>query len=247
MLTPAPTSGRGGRSSTETASGSERSTSSTSTRHRAPGVGRRAEPAPARHAPGAGPAAPGFARGRQVRVPNVTKEQVRNAPYVEPDLGLSDEDEELLAATTACGVRVAPLRPSPLRGPDDLHVLRGHPNRVTVSRRVHRGRTCSVGGGPTTRRRTVWRPRRAATDREGEAEHQEGHGHGLRGTGHGLEAQDAAATQRRAPRTAPAKEPNGIFSELKDTAKDAALDVLKPVIKEAASRPRATRPRRAPR
>ena len=52
-------------------------------------------------------------RGRQVRVPNVTKEQVRNAPYVEPDLGLSDEDEELLADYYRLRVR----RPTPPKPP----------------------------------------------------------------------------------------------------------------------------------
>lgn len=56
------------------------------------------------------------ARGRQVRVPNVTKDQVRNAPYVEPDLGLSDEDEELL--TTYYRLRVRrPTPPKPPAGP----------------------------------------------------------------------------------------------------------------------------------
>jgi hypothetical protein len=52
-------------------------------------------------------------RGRQVRVPNVTKEQVRNAPHVEPDLGLSDEDEELLASYYRLRVR----RPTPPKPP----------------------------------------------------------------------------------------------------------------------------------
>ena len=55
-------------------------------------------------------------RGRQVRVPNVTKEQVRNAPHVEPDLGLSDEDEELLATYYRLRVR-RPTPPKPPTGP----------------------------------------------------------------------------------------------------------------------------------
>ena len=54
-------------------------------------------------------------RGK-VRVPNVTKEQVRNAPHVEPDLGLSDEDEELLATYYRLRVR-RPTPPKPPAGP----------------------------------------------------------------------------------------------------------------------------------
>lgn len=34
--------------------------------------------------------------GDAVRLRNVTKEQVRSSPYVAPDRGMSDEDEELL-------------------------------------------------------------------------------------------------------------------------------------------------------
>jgi hypothetical protein len=55
-------------------------------------------------------------RGREVRVPNVTKEQVRAAPYVEPDVGLSDEDEALLAAHYRLRVR-RPTPPKPPGGP----------------------------------------------------------------------------------------------------------------------------------
>ncbi len=56
------------------------------------------------------------ARGREVRVPNVTKEQVRNAPHVEPDIGLSDEDEALLAGYYRLRVR-RPAPPNPPTGP----------------------------------------------------------------------------------------------------------------------------------
>ena len=115
--TPTSTTGRDGRSSTETANGSERSISCTSTRDTDrpewAGVlnlhllGMRPALVPLRRA---------STRGRQVRVPNVTKEQVRNAPHVEPDLGLSDEDEELLATYYRLRVR-RPTPPKPPTGP----------------------------------------------------------------------------------------------------------------------------------
>jgi len=52
-------------------------------------------------------------RGREVRVANVTRDQVRHAPYVEPDRGLSDEDEALLIAH----YRLRPRRPTRPKGP----------------------------------------------------------------------------------------------------------------------------------
>ena len=55
-------------------------------------------------------------RGREVRVGNVTKEQVRRAPYVEPERGLSEEDEELLAGYYRLRPRVT-RRPTPPRPP----------------------------------------------------------------------------------------------------------------------------------
>jgi len=65
------------------------------------------------------PLARASVRGRQVRVPNVTKEQVSRAPYVEPDAGLSDADEELLAAYYRLSPRVSrrPTPPKPPTGP----------------------------------------------------------------------------------------------------------------------------------
>jgi hypothetical protein len=56
------------------------------------------------------------ARGRERRVPNVTKEQVRSAPHVEPDIGLSEEDEALLTSHYRLRVR----RPVPPRPPGGL-------------------------------------------------------------------------------------------------------------------------------
>lgn len=58
-------------------------------------------------------------RGREVRVPNVTKELVQRAPHVEPDRGLSDEDEQLLAGYYRLrpGVSRRPAPPKPPAGP----------------------------------------------------------------------------------------------------------------------------------
>jgi hypothetical protein len=55
-------------------------------------------------------------RGREVRVANVTKELVRRAPHVEPDRGLSDEDEQLLAGYYRLRPRIT-RRPTPPRPP----------------------------------------------------------------------------------------------------------------------------------
>lgn len=65
------------------------------------------------------PLARAWVRGHRVRVPNVTKQQVRNAPYVEPDAGLSDADEALLAGYYRLGPRVSrrPSAPKPPAGP----------------------------------------------------------------------------------------------------------------------------------
>jgi hypothetical protein len=58
-------------------------------------------------------------RGREVRVGNVTKEQVRGAPYVEPERGLSDEDEQLLVGYYRLHPRMTrrPAPPKPPAGP----------------------------------------------------------------------------------------------------------------------------------
>ncbi len=49
------------------------------------------------------------------------------------------------------------------------------------------------------------------------------------------EAQDTATEATQGATNGAGEGANGIFSELKDTARDAALDVLKPLVKEAAT------------
>jgi len=58
-------------------------------------------------------------RGREVRVGNVTRDQVRRAPHVEPRRGLSEEDEELLIRYYRLrrGVTRRPGAPRPPQGP----------------------------------------------------------------------------------------------------------------------------------
>ncbi len=58
-------------------------------------------------------------RGDRVHIPNVTKEQVRNAPYVEPDASLSDADEALIAHYYRLSPRIwrRPVPPKPPEGP----------------------------------------------------------------------------------------------------------------------------------
>lgn len=65
------------------------------------------------------PLARASVRGGCVRVGNVTKEQVRNAPHVEPDVGLPDEEEALLVEyyRLGRGVRRPPRPPRSPRGP----------------------------------------------------------------------------------------------------------------------------------
>ncbi|MDQ3587194.1 MAG: PRC-barrel domain-containing protein [Actinomycetota bacterium] len=65
------------------------------------------------------PLARASVRGHRVRVPNVTKQQVRGAPYVEPDAGLSEADEALLAGYYRLSPRVSrrPMPPKPPAGP----------------------------------------------------------------------------------------------------------------------------------
>ncbi len=55
----------------------------------------------------------------RVRVANVTRQQVRSSPYVEPDAGLSDADEALLAGHYRLRRRVTrrPAPPKPPAGP----------------------------------------------------------------------------------------------------------------------------------
>lgn len=57
--------------------------------------------------------------GHRVRIGNVTKEQVRNAPYVEPGAGLLDADEALLVSYYRLrrGVSRRPVPPKPPEGP----------------------------------------------------------------------------------------------------------------------------------
>jgi hypothetical protein len=58
-------------------------------------------------------------QGEAVRLRNVTKAQVRAAPYVPPDRGLSEEDEDLLLRHYRLprGVKRRPAPPKPPRGP----------------------------------------------------------------------------------------------------------------------------------
>ncbi|MDQ3719944.1 MAG: PRC-barrel domain-containing protein [Actinomycetota bacterium] len=74
------------------------------------------------------PLARASVRGSRVRVANVTKDQVRCAPYVEPDAGLSDADEELLADYYRLSPRMSrrPAPPMPPAGP------RRRPRRPSV-------------------------------------------------------------------------------------------------------------------
>jgi len=62
------------------------------------------------------PLARASVRGRRVRVPNVTKQQVSRAPHVEPDAELSDADAELLAGYYRLSPRVS-RRPTPPKPP----------------------------------------------------------------------------------------------------------------------------------
>ena len=55
-------------------------------------------------------------RGREVRLSNVTRAQVRSAPYVEPAQGLSEEDEALLLGHYRL-LRGVPRRPTPPKPP----------------------------------------------------------------------------------------------------------------------------------
>ena len=198
-------------------------------RHRPPGVGRRAEPAPARHAPGAGAAAPrlGLAGGevrRAQRDQGPGAQRALRGARPRPLRGGRGAAARALPPAAASGGR---LRPSPHRAaatPPAAGCPTRRPGETVSMDGVDRGTTWSVGGGPTTRRRAVWRARRALRPRRRrQSSRRRPHGHGVRGAGHGHRS-DAGRQRDGAGEDA-----NGIFSELKDTAKDAALDVLKPV------------------